>query len=175
MTDAVTTTERPRKKMGPKTDGRLIVGWPPSFRTPEEAIEGLAELGCPEEEIAAFLQITLPEMTALMGEKKFADAFSRGKLLGRARLRFYQHKQSEQLTSAGVSMLIHMSKQPGWLGEYERPFEAFSPKGSGDADERRAGQRDILALLSDAALDRAIQAKRLLAGSGDTGPGGGET
>lgn len=145
------------KKKEPKRIGR-----PPVEITPLQ-LEAFGMMQATQEEAAAVLGCDRRTIINRLKKPEFMLAYENGKLKGRLNLRRLQWRHANSATSsASVNMTIHMSQQPHWLGEGDKPASttiqtnntlAVNVEGSG-ARERVTAK---LAALSERIESRVVE------------------
>ena len=93
-------------------------GGRPFSDIPIDQLEGLARMNCTMEEAAAFFRVSKRTMTRHMKKRDVAEAWERGRQLGKLSLRRLQWQHASGTGSSAVQMVIHLSKH--WLGETDR-------------------------------------------------------
>src|SRR5882672_604800 len=84
-----------------------------------ENFEELCNMFCTQEEIAAFFGVSRHTITRrIASEPEFEQAWTNGENFAKQSLKRLQWRHAQLANSAGVTMVIHMSKH--YLGQHDR-------------------------------------------------------
>jgi hypothetical protein len=111
--------EAREKEKNPPKNGR------PKAEIDLEKVRKLAEIGCPDKEIAAVLGVSISTLKNRMKvEPELAEAIEQGRDLGKVNLRKLMVRHSEGEGGPAVNMTIHRAKHE--LGQFDKPTNTHS-------------------------------------------------
>lgn len=88
--------------------------------------ERLVQLQCTVEEAASFFKCAKRTLQRYLKQPEYAEAWERGRELGKLSLRRLQWRHANGTGSSAVQMTIHLSKH--WLGETEKVLNEITGK-----------------------------------------------